>query len=371
MKFVDEAWIVVHAGKGGDGVVGFRREKFIPFGGPNGGDGGDGGDVYVVGDGNLNTLVDFQFQREFRAQHGASGGTNNCTGARGADCVIPMPLGTQIFDFDTEELLADLTAIGQKVLVAKGGFHGLGNTRYKSSTNRTPRQSKPGTPGESRKLRLELKVLADAGLLGLPNAGKSSLIRAISAARPKVADYPFTTLYPHLGVVRVAEGESFVVADVPGLLPGASQGIGLGVQFLKHLSRTALLLHVVDVAPPDAGAQPDAPALAASIDSLAQELANFAEDLAAKPRWLVFNKSDLLPEEVLADQVTKTLQALHWDAPYFVISALTGHGLPELLQAMAEEVRRYRRQLLASDTFLITDTQVPVEVLVEDKKDAP
>ncbi len=370
MKFVDEAWIVVHAGKGGDGKVGFRREKFIPFGGPSGGDGGDGGDVFVVGDGNLNTLVDFQFQREFRAQHGEGGGNKDCTGARGADCIIPLPLGTQVYDFDTEELLADITAIGQRVLVAKGGFHGLGNTRFKSSINRTPRQSKPGTPGESRKLRLELKVLADVGLLGLPNAGKSSLIRAISAARPKVADYPFTTLYPHLGVVRVAEGESFVVADVPGLLPGASQGVGLGVQFLKHLSRTALLLHVVDVAPLDNSAQAhsDAQFLAASIESLAQELANFAEDLAAKPRWLVFNKSDLLSEDALAAQVTAALQALAWQAPYFVISALTGRGLPDLLQAMAEEVRRYRAQVPASFTFLAIDAAVPPDALGEDEK---
>jgi GTP-binding protein len=348
MKFVDEAWIVVHAGKGGDGKVGFRREKYIPFGGPNGGDGGDGGDVFVLGDGNLNTLVDFQFQREFRAGNGENGGNKDCTGARGADCIIPLPLGTQVYDFETEELLADITAIGQRVLVAKGGFHGLGNTRFKSSINRAPRQSKPGTPGETRKLRLELKVLADVGLLGLPNAGKSSLIRAISAARPKVADYPFTTLYPHLGVVRVAEGESFVVADVPGLLPGASQGVGLGVQFLKHLSRTALLLHLVDVAPPEARA------LADDINALAQELTLFDAELADKPRWLVFNKSDLLPEDVLAAQVSDTLQALHWEAPHFVVSALTGQGLPPLLQAVAKEVRSFRQAPLSltPSTFL-------------------
>ncbi len=251
MKFVDEATIDVKAGDGGNGCVSFRREKYIPFGGPDGGDGGDGGSVYLVADSNLNTLADFRFERRFQAQRGENGRGRNCTGKSGADREVRVPVGTLVYQDDTDELMGDLVEDGQRLLVARGGFHGLGNLRYKSSTNRAPRQSKPGTPGEQRSLRLELKLLADVGLLGKPNAGKSTLIRAISAARPKVADYPFTTLYPNLGVVRAGPQRSFVVADIPGLIEGAAEGAGLGVQFLKHLSRTGLLLHLVDVAPLD------------------------------------------------------------------------------------------------------------------------
>ncbi len=296
MKFVDEAKIKVAAGDGGNGCVSFRREKYIPKGGPDGGDGGDGGSVYLQGDTGLNTLADFRFQRSYRAERGQNGMGSNCTGKSGEDLIIPVPVGTLVRDAGTGEIIGDVVQAGQRLLVAKGGFHGLGNARFKSSTNRTPRQSKPGTPGEVRELELELNVLADVGLLGLPNAGKSTLISVVSNARPKVADYPFTTLHPNLGVVSPAPHQSFVIADIPGVIEGAAEGVGLGIQFLKHLSRTRLLLHLVDVAPPD-GHDP-----AEDVRTIVSELDKFSEaregsELASRERWLVLNKLDLLPED--------------------------------------------------------------------------
>ncbi len=331
MKFVDEAEIRVEAGDGGNGCVGFRREKFVPFGGPDGGDGGDGGSVYLVASENLNTLVDFRYHAVFRAERGQNGSGGNRTGWAGADCIIHVPAGTQVSDAETGEKLGDLTQEGQTLLVAKGGWHGLGNTRFKSSTNRTPRQSTPGKPGERRTLRLELILIADVGLLGMPNAGKSSLIRAVSAARPKVADYPFTTLHPNLGVVRVDDQRSFVMADIPGLIEGAAEGAGLGLQFLKHLSRTSLLLHLVDVAP--YGTE-DTPARAAQ--KVAAELEKWGKALTDKPRWLVLNKIDMLPEEHIKEHCHEIVEELGWTGPVFSISALRGDGLKELiLQVMA------------------------------------
>ncbi len=320
MKFVDEVVVKVIAGDGGNGCLSFRREKYIPRGGPNGGDGGDGGSVYLVADGNLNTLADFRHTRTFTAQRGKNGGSNNCTGAKGHDRLVCVPVGTLTYDVETDELIGDIALDGQKLLVAQGGFHGLGNTRFKSSTNRAPRQTKPGTPGEARELRLELKLLADVGLLGYPNAGKSTFIRAVSSARPKVADYPFTTLHPNLGVVSIAAHRSFVVADIPGLIEGAAEGQGLGIHFLKHLARTRLLLHIVDIAPLD---ELD-PAEAAS--RLLAELDKFDPQLAQRPRWLVFNKTDLLPADELDAHCQELLAKLDWRGPHYRISAIGGAG---------------------------------------------
>ena len=325
MKFVDEVTIRVKAGDGGNGCVSFRREKYIEFGGPNGGDGGDGGDVYLVAEQNLNTLVDFRHERYYEAQRGENGMGNQMTGRRGEDREISVPVGTVVYDNETGELIGDLTSAGQKLLVAKGGWHGLGNLRYKSSTNRAPRQSKPGTPGELRILRLELKLLADVGLLGLPNAGKSTLISAVSAARPKIADYPFTTLYPNLGVVRVGALQSFVMADIPGLIEGAAEGAGLGIQFLRHLSRTSLLLHVVDIAPM---AEENEPVKA--IHTIEAELEKYSDELAQYPRWLVLNKIDVLPVEEREKRCQEIVDALNWTAPVFRISAATGEGTQDL-----------------------------------------
>lgn len=325
MKFVDEVTIRVKAGDGGNGCVSFRREKYIEFGGPNGGDGGDGGDVYLVAEQNLNTLVDFRHERYYEAQRGENGMGNQMTGRRGEDREISVPVGTVVYDNETGELIGDLTSAGQKLLVAKGGWHGLGNLRYKSSTNRAPRQSKPGTPGELRTLRLELKLLADVGLLGLPNAGKSTLISAVSAARPKIADYPFTTLYPNLGVVRVGALQSFVMADIPGLIEGAAEGAGLGIQFLRHLSRTSLLLHVVDIAPM---AEENEPVKA--IHTIEAELEKYSDELAQYPRWLVLNKIDVLPVEEREKRCQEIVDALNWTAPVFRISAATGEGTQNL-----------------------------------------
>ncbi|HHI92550.1 MAG TPA: Obg family GTPase CgtA [Gammaproteobacteria bacterium] len=296
MKFVDEARIKVDAGDGGNGCVSFRREKYVPKGGPDGGDGGDGGSVYLQGNTGLNTLADFRFQRVYRAERGANGMGANCTGKAGEDLIVQVPVGTLVHDADTGEVIGDVVREGQRLLVAKGGFHGLGNARFKSSTNRTPYQSKPGTPGEVRDLMLELNVLADVGLLGLPNAGKSTLITAVSNARPKVADYPFTTLHPNLGVVSPAPHQSFVIADIPGVIEGAAEGVGLGIQFLKHLSRTRLLLHLVDMAPPD-GHDP-----ADDVRTIVNELGKFSaaregNELAFRERWLILNKLDLLPAD--------------------------------------------------------------------------
>jgi GTP-binding protein len=324
----------VHAGDGGNGCVSFRREKYIPFGGPDGGDGGDGGSVYLEAESAMNTLVDFRHNRKFSAERGQNGMGNNRTGKSGADLVIKVPVGTLVHEEDTGELIGDLLRAGERLLVARGGFHGLGNTRYKSSTNRAPRQSKPGTSGEMRHLRLELKLLADVGLLGMPNAGKSTLIRAVSSARPKVADYPFTTLYPHLGVVRVGELRSFVMADVPGLIEGAAQGAGLGVQFLKHLSRTRLLLHLVDIGP-----------LTDPVTDVAvilKELEQFSPELAARERWLVFNKLDLVAPEERESRCRATIDALGWQGPVYRISGLRQQGTSALMQDAMVYLERIR-----------------------------
>ncbi len=328
MKFVDEATIKVLAGDGGAGAVSFRREKYIPRGGPDGGDGGDGGCVYLEASENLNTLADFRHMRTYAAERGRSGSGRNMTGRSGDDLVVPVPVGTVAFDVDTEECIADLTRAGERALVAQGGYHGLGNTRYKSSVNRTPRQSTPGSEGDRRRLRLELKLLADVGLLGYPNAGKSTFVRAVSAARPKVADYPFTTLIPSLGVVRIEQHRSFVVADIPGLIEGAAEGQGLGTRFLRHLARTGLLLHMVDVAPSD-GSDP-----AETAPKLINELVQYNTELAAKPRWLVFNKTDLLPAEELAACVERVTTALDWQGPVHKVSAIAADGTLALCQAI-------------------------------------
>lgn len=320
MKFVDEVLITVTAGKGGNGCMSFRREKFIPFGGPNGGDGGDGGSIYLQADINLNTLIDYRYTRYFRAEHGQKGMGADCTGKGGDDLTLKVPVGTQAFNLDTDELLGDLDHDGARLLVARGGWHGLGNTRFKSSTNRAPRQTTDGSEGDERRLRLELKVLADVGLLGMPNAGKSTFIRAVSAATPKVADYPFTTLHPNLGVVRVDELKSFVIADIPGLIEGAAEGAGLGIQFLKHLDRTGLLLHLIDVAPID-GSDPVVCAKA-----IVLELEKYSPDLAAKPRWLVLNKIDQLQPEAVEAHCAAIVKALAWQGPVFTISALAKMG---------------------------------------------
>ncbi len=342
MKFVDEAQIHVQAGRGGDGIVSFRREKYIPFGGPNGGDGGDGGSVYLIADRNLNTLVDFQFVNQYKAENGRPGQGQQKTGKSGEDLYIKVPVGTTVIDADTQEVIGDLTEDGQTLLVARGGKHGLGNVHFKSSTNRTPRQCTKGEPGEARNLKLELKVLADVGLLGLPNAGKSSLIAAVSAARPKIANYPFTTLYPNLGVVRVSPEFSFVMADIPGLIEGASEGVGLGVQFLKHLSRTGLLLHVVDIAPMD-GSDP-----AQNIRVVEKELEQYSEDLADKPRWLVFNKIDLLPADEVDARVREIVDQVGWQGPVFAISAAERRGTDALVKAVAETLSQRQRDASAA-----------------------
>lgn len=340
MKFVDEADIRVEAGRGGDGCVSFRREKFIPRGGPDGGDGGAGGSVYLVARDALNTLADFRVQRRFRAVSGRGGAGRNMSGASGEDLYIKVPVGTLIRDLDTGELLGDLTRDGQALMVARGGQGGAGNTRFKSSVNRAPRQFRRGDPGEARHLELALKVLAEVGLLGSPNAGKSTLLRAISAARPKVADYPFTTLHPHLGVVRVGPEQSFVAADIPGLIEGAAEGAGLGHRFLKHLERTRLLFHVVDSCPPQGveAAVEDARAVAA-------ELGRFSDELAQLPRWLVLNKLDLLPEDEQADRVQAIVDTLGWTEPVYAISAVSGQGTDALVQA----TMRYLEQRAAED----------------------
>ncbi len=336
MKFVDEASIKVHAGKGGNGCLSFRREKYVAKGGPDGGDGGDGGSVILVADDNLNTMVDYRFQKNYRAANGEPGRGRNCTGAGGDDLLLPVPVGTTVIDEDLGEILGDLSASGDQLIVAKGGFHGLGNTRFKSSTNRAPRQTTPGTEGESRSLKLELKVLADVGLLGLPNAGKSTLIRAVSSAKPKVADYPFTTLVPNLGVVKVEAHRSFVMADIPGLIEGASEGAGLGIRFLKHLTRTRILLHLVDMAPFD-GTEPADAAL-----SIVNELGAFSPTLAERERWLVLNKQDLIDEDTFAERRDALLEALDWKGPVYSIAAISGAGTTELcgdLMAYLEERR--------------------------------
>lgn len=333
MKFVDEATIRVQAGNGGHGCLSFRREKYVERGGPDGGDGGHGGSVYLVADPSLNTLADFRVARKFKAAGGAGGAGRNKTGRSGDDLNVMIPTGTVVRDIDTGEVICDLTEPGQRQKIAEGGRGGLGNTRFKSSVNRAPRKTTKGTPGESRHLMLELKVLADVGLLGMPNAGKSTLISAMSEATPRIADYPFTTLHPNLGVVRVGRLQSFVMADIPGLIEGASAGAGLGIRFLKHLQRTGLLLHVVDIAPIDPDVEP-----AREVKAIARELANFSSDLAAKPRWLVMNKIDLLSDEDQAAAREKLLQDLQWHGPLFEVSAATGSGTEALAQAVMREL---------------------------------
>jgi GTP-binding protein len=321
MKFVDEAEITVHAGNGGSGCVSFRREKFIPFGGPDGGNGGDGGSVWLVADEGLNTLVDFRHDRVFRAQRGQNGMGRQMAGKAGEDAVIRVPVGTAVINVATDELIGDLTENGQRLKVAEGGHGGAGNVNFKSSVNRAPRKATPGTEGDMRELRLELKVLADVGLLGFPNAGKSTFIRAVSAATPRVADYPFTTLQPHLGVVRIGTDQSFVIADIPGLIEGAADGAGLGIQFLKHVSRTRLLLHLVDMAPLDAETNP-----VEQVRAIEAELEKFDAELLDRPRWLVFNKADLLPEEEREKLAKALVRKLKWKQPWFVVSAITREG---------------------------------------------
>ena len=338
MKFVDEVEIRAEAGDGGSGIVSFRREKYVPDGGPDGGDGGDGGSVYLQADENLNTLIDYQFERFHRAERGTNGRSRNCTGKKADDLFVMVPVGTRITDVDTQEGLGDLTQHGQRILVAKGGFHGLGNARFKSSTNRAPRQKTLGTPGEVRNLKLELLLLADVGLLGLPNAGKSTFIRSVSAARPKVADYPFTTLIPNLGVVRPEANKSFVIADIPGLIEGASDGAGLGIRFLKHLERCRVLLHIIDVMPVD-GSNPVDNAFA-----IINELHQYSPKLAEKPRWLVFNKIDLLPEDEAQALCDAIAQELGESENIYQISAINKlhtqpliHDIMTLLDSMPKE----------------------------------
>ncbi len=333
MRFVDEATIEVVAGDGGNGCMSFRREKFIPFGGPNGGDGGRGGSVYAVADRNLNTLIDFRYARRHEARSGENGRGSDQYGAAADDIVMRMPVGTIITDTETGERVAELLEPDEKKLIVKGGDGGFGNLHFKSSTNRAPRQKTPGWPGEHKKLKLELRVLADVGLLGMPNAGKSTLIAAISNARPKIADYPFTTLHPNLGVVRVAPEQSFVVADVPGLIEGAAEGAGLGHLFLRHLQRTRLLLHLVDFAPFDDAVDP-----VAQVRAIVAELEKYDPVLAAKPRWIVLNKLDMIPVDERAERVKSFVKRLRWKGPVFQISALTREGCEPLIRAIYDHV---------------------------------
>ncbi|MCL1058535.1 Obg family GTPase CgtA [Shewanella gelidimarina] len=352
MKFVDEATIRVEAGNGGSGCVSFRREKYVPDGGPDGGDGGDGGSVYLQADENLNTLITFQFERFHNAERGKNGRGRDCTGHGGDELVLKVPVGTRAIDAETEETLGDLTIHGQKMLVAKGGFHGMGNTRFKSSTNRAPRQKTLGTDGEVRSLRLELLLLADVGLLGMPNAGKSTFIRAVSKARPKVADYPFTTLVPNLGVVNPRPGQSFVIADIPGLIEGAADGAGLGVQFLKHLERCRVLLHILDVEPID-GSNP-----VESARAIVAELEKHSPKLAGKPRWLVINKSDLMLKEELQVKIDKIVSELEWEGEVFTVSAYNREGTAELALKLLDFI-----------ALLPPEEKVDVEAEVEFKWD--
>jgi len=345
MKFVDEATIRVQAGNGGHGCLSFRREKYVERGGPDGGDGGHGGSVYLVADPSINTLVDFRVARKYRAESGRGGEGRNKTGRSGDDLDVLVPCGTVIHDVDTGELLGDLTDAQERLKVADHGQCGLGNARFKSSVNRAPRKITHGTPGESRHLKLELKLLADVGLVGMPNAGKSTLIRAMSAAKPKVADYPFTTLHPNLGVVSVGPLQSFVMADVPGLIEGAAEGAGLGIQFLKHLQRTKLLLHLVDIAPLDTAADP-----AVAFQSISIELGKYSKELDDKPRWLVINKTDLLATDDLANARHDLLEKLNWQGPVFALSAASGAGTEALGQAVMRELELIRETETAADS---------------------
>ncbi|WP_293007689.1 Obg family GTPase CgtA [Nitrosomonas sp.] len=351
MKFIDEAVIQIYAGKGGDGVASFRREKYIPKGGPDGGDGGRGGSIFAVADRNINTLIDYRFARIHRAKKGQNGQGSDRYGKSAEDIVLRMPVGTIIKDIITDETIADLVHDQQKILLAKGGSGGIGNLHFKSSTNRAPRQFTHGEPGQEFELKLELKVLADVGLFGMPNAGKSTLIRAISAARPKVADYPFTTLQPNLGVIRVDHNRSFVMADIPGLIEGAAEGVGLGHQFLKHLTRTRLLLHVIDMTPLNVETD-----LVHEAQALVKELQKYDESLFQKPRWLVLNKTDMMPEQERDELCRQFVDKLEWQENYFIISALTGEGCKHLTYAIME----YLEQHLPSQP----DSSIPEDELL-------
>ncbi len=352
MKFVDEALIKVQAGDGGNGCVSFRREKFIPFGGPDGGDGGSGGSIWLVADEGLNTLVDFRHQRHFKAQRGQNGMGSQMYGKGGEDTTIRVPVGTVVTNVDTDEVIGDLTSHGQRLLVAQGGKGGLGNIHFKSSVNRAPRKATPGTPGDARELKLELRLLADVGLLGFPNAGKSTFIRAVSAATPRVADYPFTTLHPNLGVVSLGVGQSFVIADIPGLIEGAAEGAGLGIQFLRHVARTSLLLHLVDIAPID-GAN-----VADQVRTIERELEKFNPELLERPRWLVLNKMDMLAEDERQSTAEKIIAELGWSQPWFLISAIARENTLEVCQQVQQffeavrQVDEERTEMLPGDVRL-------------------
>ncbi|MEL7024397.1 MAG: Obg family GTPase CgtA [Pseudomonadota bacterium] len=354
MKFVDEATLRAQAGNGGNGALSFRREKYIPRGGPDGGDGGHGGDVVLRADASINTLVDFRVQRKFRAPNGEPGAGKNRTGASGDHLSVPVPVGTVVMDVDTHEVIGDLTEDGAELRVAAGGRGGLGNARFKSSVNRAPRKTTPGTQGESRHLRLELRLIADVGLLGMPNAGKSTLITAMSAAKPRIADYPFTTLHPNLGVVSVGVAQSFVMADIPGLIPGAASGAGLGIRFLRHVQRTRLLLHLVDISPPEGSVSP-----AQAVRDIASELALYDPKLAQKPRWLVINKADLLPESDQSSVRDALIAELDWDGPVFVVSAATGAGTEALAGAAMAWLDQNARDEVAPDESEETEAVTP------------
>lgn len=346
MKFVDETEITVEAGKGGNGCLSFRREKYIERGGPDGGDGGNGGSVYMQADESLNTLVDFRFQPRYRAESGRPGQGKNCTGRGGEDLLVKVPIGTSVIDVNTEELIADLDDPNETVMVAKGGIHGLGNTRFKSSTNRAPRKTTNGTPGEARLLQLQLRLVADVGLLGLPNAGKSTLIRAVSAAKPKVADYPFTTLVPNLGVISLGMERSFVMADIPGVIEGAAEGAGLGFRFLKHLSRTRLLIHLIDVLPADNSDPVD------NAKKIVAELGKFSNTLAEKERWLVLNKTDLIDPEELKSLKAELVKALDWQGEIFEIAAINKDGCRELCEGLMDTIEVHRQELVENEDYV-------------------
>tara|TARA_B100000787_G_scaffold33350_1_gene22896 strand:- start:1454 stop:2545 length:1092 start_codon:yes stop_codon:yes gene_type:complete len=356
MKFVDEVRITVNAGSGGNGCMSFRREKYIPFGGPDGGDGGDGGDLYLEADEQVNTLIDFRYKRNFKAERGENGRGQLCSGAAGEDLVVKVPIGTEAWDNDTDELIGDLTKTGDRLLVAKGGWHGLGNARYKSSTNRAPRQTSEGTPGEDRRLRLEMKLLADVGLLGLPNAGKSTFIRQVSAAQPKVADYPFTTMYPNLGVVTMKDVRSFVIADVPGLVEGAADGAGLGIQFLKHLTRTRLLLHMVDMAPADVKQDP-----VESVEIINRELKKYSDALGKQDQWLVLNKMDLIPEDIREEYCEEVLKRLDWQGKVFRVSGHVGEGC----DILCAEIMDYLDEVKATEKVALEQQKIAAQEAVK------
>ena len=374
MKFVDEATIKVFAGNGGSGCLSFRREKFIPKGGPDGGDGGDGGSIFLEAKTELNTLIDFRYTRSFKAENGSQGSGSDCTGSKGDDLYISVPVGTIVTVTETGEIIGDLTFPEQKLLVAKGGFHGLGNTRFKSSRNRTPRQTTPGKEGESREIKLELSLLADVGLLGLPNSGKSTLVQTVSAARPKVADYPFTTMVPNLGVVRLDSERSFVIADIPGVIKGASDGAGLGMRFLKHLTRTKLILHLVDISPLDGSSPKHA------VEEIERELEKFSPTLATEHRWLVVNKADLLSNDEHERVLKELIADLQWKGRFFLISGATGLGIELLCNSIYSHIDNlrekeesnpdYKRQVIENRKAIFREARDQINRIAELRKDA-